>query len=142
MAKKILYPLTENGSLLHYYNERWSTAEMVENRTFTARLSFKTYGAGSHGSKWFMLEASDGRTFPLFFTEAMKVIQESYISMGAIDGIWSFQKRGSNFSLKFLRHAVTCNKVGCRNLLKCEEPDQDGCDNCKHRCRGCSECGH
>lgn len=99
MAWNRLAPFDSKGHLLSYAKSY--SADPVEWRNadelFTATMTFTGFSRG-RSSALAHFKDEDGRTWPMFLSEATKVFKASMD--GSIKGKWCVAKQGSNYSLK------------------------------------------
>lgn len=110
-SRKLTYrvPFTENGSIMHYAEDRaydwgYKAFEWREPHEFPAVLTIDHTISG-RSAKYFIWKAADGRTFPMFASDLLHLVQNATVRQGEVAGVWFTGKRGANFGIKFVRDA-------------------------------------
>lgn len=109
MAKKrILYPTTEDGSLIGYpysdapaepHFDKVSNINWIDNIVFEDTLTFTGYGRG-RSSAVMHFEGSNGASYNMFLSDTNVLLKTKDIIGGKVKAQWTFCKRGSNFGIK------------------------------------------
>lgn len=94
-------PFDLNGNQLDY---AWNGNPRVSWRTnyeFTTTMEIKDFLRGRSAAGWSLVDET-GKTYYMFMSELLKVLQTKTIEKGVVEGKWTFVKRGQNFSVKLV----------------------------------------
>ncbi len=105
-------PFDSSGNQMHYaaktpyyYNYEPSVCvHWVPNFEFEDKLVFSNQVASGRSAKYLLLTSkTTGKKYTMFVKDLLEAIMVTTISKGVIKGTFCFQKRGSNYGVKFLR---------------------------------------
>jgi len=88
-----------SGDVMEGYEPGWNEGFWTPFTEFTARMKFQHFSRGRSSVK-LVLEDENGITYEMFAVDGQRFIQEA--TLGALEGTWTFAKRGANYGLTFL----------------------------------------
>ena len=104
MSKKIpdlQIPFTKDGRFLPYAEE-WRELEWRENYTFDATMEVTGFMRGRSAARWRVVDKETSVVYDMFMSEFNDMMKQTTIKKGVVSGNWTFCKKGSNYSIRWL----------------------------------------
>lgn len=109
----IKVPFDFRGNLMHYSYD-WQNLDKTltenpgygfayewrDNQPFQANLHLNTYQRGRSAAYFVWEETGTAKSFPMFLTDMLDMLQRATITRGIITGWWIVAKRGANYGIK------------------------------------------
>jgi hypothetical protein len=92
-------PFNETGEMLSWAPPGHEIFK--ENFEFKATMRVIGIQRGRSAAKYIL--KSGGKSYTMFMSEMLDMIKATTISTGIVGGLWTFCKRGTNYSLRFVR---------------------------------------
>lgn len=86
-------------------NQEYITVETIvwkENFEFEDELYVLGMSRGRSAANFTLVSQTNGKSYNLFMTDMVDMLQNGVINKGKIKGKWTFVKRGQNYGIKFL----------------------------------------
>jgi len=88
---------------------RYTQVESIvwkENFEFEDTLYLEGMSRGRSAANFNLVSQIDNKSYNLFMTDILNMVQNADIHKGIIKGKWTFCKRGSNYGVKLLKQTV------------------------------------
>ncbi|MFA5696687.1 MAG: hypothetical protein WC917_04600 [Bacilli bacterium] len=107
-------PFDADGNLLRYFGGDTDSEaaknkacrfgiRLLPNYLFSATLVFLGFQRGRSAAYALFKDYSNSKKYGMFLTDLESLLQNCNSNKGLIWGIWTFQKRGSNFGIRLVK---------------------------------------
>lgn len=96
---KAPYDKTTGNLLSYVYDDEDSRVDFRKNVPFEATMKFTDMERGQSAAR-FIVTDEHGKTYPMFMSSALKLLQSSIIINGSVLADWIVVKRGSNYGIE------------------------------------------
>lgn len=108
MAKKkekLWIPFTKCGNMVDWVRDIESHSKKKRNYNFIATMTIVGTERGRSAARFILrqdLDNGDDYRYIMFMSEVLNMMQKGKVIEGEVTGVWTFCKRGQNYSLRFV----------------------------------------